>query len=1102
MPVQRKHPSSISDYLYTFFNVSEVAIKSITINSISIALEGKNSKLSAFDSDFYGFLSPSESVININGAQTLLLDNCKFQQNVFLRLHSKADALIKTSTFSSYNHKQYPVLQAHDSTLTLTGTVNFTDNVNSHYGAAIIAQRTLIVFSGGSRACVYFKNNTGSEGGAIYIGDESVMEVGENTTVMLTNNKAKTGGGAIKMWKSIINISRNAAMHFINNSAAYSGALKAVINSQVLINHGTLNVSNNLAFLMTGGFRIGFNSTLRISNQAFVAFSNNTSKRYGGGAMQASYSKLVVSNSVLLFNNNNALRGNGGAIHLLNSIIKIEQHTNFSFTNNAASDGGGAIFECSECHLQSDTNSFVLFRNNSAFQGGALYTSTTSFLILGIQSVIKFTNNTATDRGGALYASIEESSCIFCLTQNPTQSIVHFEENKAISGIGTQIYGGSIRSITCTYTALMIDSNFKQTAPYCGKESHNNIKLITNQKDSFSQVSSDPERVCLCDNHQPMCTNLSQIFASEIKVIPGETIQIPAVVVGQDFGVTAGYVYANLIQDDMIHHNTQSSHQHRKQQWIPAKCSTFNYTVHTMKERVILYLHTTTRPVENYGNQEKIQNSISNYNSSPKSCVTLDILETPVYINITLLRCPKGFIFQKQQQGCNCYSALLSNQFNCYLTHNKGYIQWNSTMWVGESNFNRRSDGILLSPYCPQNFCKSGKKNVSFDIDPDAQCALNHAGVLCGGCRDNYSLAIGSSRCISCSTNSYLALFLFFVMAGLLLVSFIFLANLTVSKGLLNGLVFYTNVVWAYKIALSLNLQQQNIMQVFIAWLNLDLGIETCLIAGLNAYWKTWLQFAFPLYIWIIAGGIIVACRYSYHLTNLIGDRAVPLLATLFYLSYMKLLRTVVTVFEFSIVTHYPGGSKDIVWTLDGNLSYCQHPHIYLFITSLTVLVFIFIPFTFFLLMIKCWMKVSNLRPLRWINKFTPVYDACFAPLNDSHCHIFGTYLLIRALLLAVVTLTSNSATQRTTNLLVLFVTSAMLLLYVLFSRNVYKSHLVKILESISLVNLIFLSFLSLYATHKETIILEVSVGFAFVQFCIIVLVSLVNTAKLSASVQ
>ena len=76
-------------------------------------------------------------------------------------------------------------------------------------------------------------------------------------------------------------------------------------------------------------------------------------------------------------------------------------------------------------------------------------------------------------------------------------------------------------------------------------------------------------------------------------------------------------------------------------------------------------------------------------------------------------------------------------------------------------------------------------------------------------------------------------------------------------------------------------------------------------------------------------------CYNSSHLTNQIGDRAVPLLATLFLLSYMKLFHTIVTVLEFGVLIHYPDESKTIVWYLDENLLYCEHPHIYLFIISM-----------------------------------------------------------------------------------------------------------------------------------------------------------------------
>ena len=50
---------------------------------------------------------------------------------------------------------------------------------------------------------------------------------------------------------------------------------------------------------------------------------------------------------------------------------------------------------------------------------------------------------------------------------------------------------------------------------------------------------------------------------------------------------------------------------------------------------------------------------------------------------------------------------------------------------------------------------------------------------------------------------------------------------------------------------------------MFIAWLNLDFGTEISFFVGLDAFWKMWLQFVFPFYIWALAGIIIIAYRYS-----------------------------------------------------------------------------------------------------------------------------------------------------------------------------------------------------------------------------------------------
>ena len=99
--------------------------------------------------------------------------------------------------------------------------------------------------------------------------------------------------------------------------------------------------------------------------------------------------------------------------------------------------------------------------------------------------------------------------------------------------------------------------------------------------------------------------------------------------------------------------------------------------------------------------------------------------------------------------------------------------------------------------HCPFSYCKPCEKDINLH-SPDDQCAFNRAGVLCGGCAKNYSLAIGFSNC---PNNNNLALLIFFVVAGILLVLIVVALNLTVTQGIINGLIFYVNIIWAYQIS-------------------------------------------------------------------------------------------------------------------------------------------------------------------------------------------------------------------------------------------------------------------------------------------------------------
>ena len=68
---------------------------------------------------------------------------------------------------------------------------------------------------------------------------------------------------------------------------------------------------------------------------------------------------------------------------------------------------------------------------------------------------------------------------------------------------------------------------------------------------------------------------------------------------------------------------------------------------------------------------------------------------------------------------------------------------------------------------------------------------------------------------------------LLFEIAGIILIVFLLVFRLTVAIGTIHGLVFYANIMAINKAVLFPSVQN-NPLLIFIAWLNLDVGIETC----------------------------------------------------------------------------------------------------------------------------------------------------------------------------------------------------------------------------------------------------------------------------------
>ena len=460
-------------------------------------------------------------------------------------------------------------------------------------------------------------------------------------------------------------------------------------------------------------------------------------------------------------------------------------------------------------------------------------------------------------------------------------------------------------------------------------------------------------------------------------------------------------------------------------------------------------------------------------------------------INVEMLLCPLGFEFHNKSMTCKCDSKLLEYGINCSIDTQT--IRRKNSFWITTAEEN---GGVIVHEHCPFDYCKPD----SFDLDledPDEQCAFNHSGILCGACQHNLSHVFATAACRECSSMWALLWVPIIALAGIALVVLLIVLNLTVSVGTTNGLIFYANIVRANHATFFPPSTTNSFLSWFIAWINLDLGIETCFYNGLDAYVKTWLQFIFPLYIWFLVITIIVLSHYFTLAARLSGRNAVPVLATLFLLSYTKLLRIVITVFQ-STELNYPDSSARKVWLYDGNIDYLKGKHIPLFIAALLLLL-ISLPYTLLLIFIQYLQHRSSYRVLFWVKKLKPLFDAYTGPYKDRHRYWTGLLLLFRTVLFLIFSLNTRGSSD--INLLATNLTVLLLLVYVALAGTVYKTWHLNFIEYSYFLNLGVLASATFYTTvtgQGQTSAAYTSVSIAFALFIIIVVFHLLTKFKSS----
>ena len=859
--------------------------------------------------------------------------------------------------------------------------------------------------------------------------------------------------------------------------------------------------------------RIGFSATVLKGN--FNAVVQNTifdMLNYKQRLQTYFYAFKKVRKSHILLRNVSYLHNN---VDLFLGTLVLSGPLNLTVENCAFRQNFGLI---STIFLRSVN---ILFRGSNSFYsnlgstGGALYMSH-STLWLDKDAHIRFENNSVSNLGGAiffeedrneifldvLFRAESKRKCFYQLTSSvgtvSDLPMLSFINNSAEMG-GDNIYGTSIAS-DCEVTPN-------------GTTTSNQIKdeVFRFHSTSISSISSSSRRVCLCENNVPQCDSVDYIFRNTTAT-SGEKFSVSLALVGNDFGTVTGVVYASNF-DDLSADQSLGARQKHQQILTNKECSSIEYSIHSKSHKVTIYLSkdsiaaTSQRAIRSSLPfcKEALASAIRTY--EVQGIIEFILLYVPVSITVNIIPCPLGFELRTTDLVCQCEQFFSEYVRNCSVENLTGLMNRNGTVWLGAISMpGNTTNAVLAHKLCPFGYCRSNCVRISLD-QPDEQCDFNRSGILCGGCPSGFSLALGSSRCLQCPDERYLSLLVTFMLAGVVLVVLIKILDLTVARGTVNGLILYANIMWINQGIFFpsesddsdhniINFYQ--IIKVFVAWLNLDLGIETCFFSGLDAYWKTWLQFAFPFYLWSLAILIVVACHYSPKVTKVCGNNTVTVLATIIMLSYVKLLRTVVTILSFANLQQYNPPGVQYVWLEDGNISYLGSRHRLLFIAALLVLFLLWLPFTVVLLLIPYLKRSSNSNITNWTNKFKPLFDSYLGPLNDGHHCWIGLTLFVRVILAILAV-----AVQAMDPIINIDLSVIIALLLIILLHNAYRKTHNFVLELLFLTNIAVtgVAYLSTTDVYSRIVFTCVSGLTTFILFLIIVIFHTYKSLKSAHSI-
>ena len=340
-------------------------------------------------------------------------------------------------------------------------------------------------------------------------------------------------------------------------------------------------------------------------------------------------------------------------------------------------------------------------------------------------------------------------------------------------------------------------------------------------------------------------------------------------------------------------------------------------------------------------------------------------------------------------------------------------------------------------------------------------------------CRPGQGLSLGSSRCIECPRQYLIGIVIAAFIAGIALVIFMLALNMTVAVGTINGIFFYANIVAANADTYFMSLKETDFVNVFISWLNLDIGFDVYLTSNEGILYKALLQLAFPAYVIILVIIVIVASECSSKFAKIVGKcNPVAVLATLFFLSYAKFFNVVIT--SFSLLYLQPAhGSRNLDvtrlrFTLAQGIELITDSDIKATVYFLIIFsIFILLSCVIFTALVFSWqwlLQYQDKTIFKWVRyqKLRLFLEPYHAPYTAKYRYWTGLLLFVRVLLY-LISLLNFSLDPRIELMAVIFIVGGLILLKGVTAKRVYKNWPLDVMETAIYFNLVAFSALTWY---------------------------------------